>query len=96
MDNALTCNETVVDVLKDSSYSTKYTWESADNCSEAQELDKQNGYAMAQFITALLEENNAPCVEEVIGLLEEFIQECKATDKTLLLEELQNALHNAG
>lgn len=90
------CHATITSVLKDSSYN--YNWNEAEkeNTAQKETLDRTCGYAMAEFIQGLLADNNAPCVEEVIGLLEEFIQECNAENKEQLLVELSNALNNAG
>ena len=96
MDTTAHCNEIVRDVLQDSAYSSTYEWTMPEVSPDAPVLNKTNGYAMTQFIAGLLKENNAPCAEEVIGLLEEFIQECTATKKDALLEELRIALNNAG
>ncbi|OBQ52144.1 hypothetical protein [Halodesulfovibrio spirochaetisodalis] len=88
------CEQAVKNVLQDSAYQESYKWDNTDT--EQTSLNRTNGTAMAVFIAEIIQDNNAPCVEEVIGLLEEFIQECTATEKTTLLEELRVALNNAG
>lgn len=97
MDTLENCHTTIENVLKDSPYHQTYSWNDASQDSIASEtFDRTNGYAMLHFISAIIKENNAPCVEEVIGLLEEFIQESKADHKPDLLEELRAALNAAG
>lgn len=91
------CHTIIEDVLKDSPYYQTYSWDGSTQDEIASEiLDRGNGHAMCTFIAAIITENNAPCAEEVIGLLEEFIQESKADQKTDLLEELRIALNAAG
>ena len=91
------CHTIIEDVLKDSTYHQSYNWDNAsENGTASETIDRSNGYAMLHFISAIIQENNAPCAEEVIGLLEEFIQESKANHKPDLLEELRVALNAAG
>lgn len=91
------CENTIKNVLEDSPYNQIYVWNKAttSNYTENMQLDRTDGIALAVFIAEILQDNNAPCVEEVIGLLEEFIQECSATEKTALLDELSATLNNA-
>lgn len=97
MDTLENCHTIIEDVLKDSPYHQTYSWDDATQDGIASEtIDRNNGYAMLHFISAIIQENNAPCAEEVIGLLEEFIQESKADHKPDLLEELRIALNAAG
>jgi len=92
------CEIIIKDVLQDSPYCEKYIWDDATIASAEQsaELNRTDGMGMTVFLAELLQDNNAPCVEEVIGLLEEFVQECTATKKTALLDELSASLNNAG
>ena len=95
--NTIPCIDTIVEVLKDSSYTESYVWTNDSASFDAMPtLDKTDGFAMAHFIASLLKANGAPCVEEVIGLLEEFIQGCTATKTDEVLQELSVALNNAG
>ncbi|MEZ0575656.1 hypothetical protein [Halodesulfovibrio aestuarii] len=91
------CEQTIKNVLKDSPYCEKYVWEeeTAVPREQSAELNRADGMAMTVFIAEILQDNNAPCVEEVIGLLEDFVHECTATEKNALLVELSNALNNA-
>lgn len=91
------CEIIIKDVLQDSPYSEKYVWddERTTSAEENVELNRADGMAMAVFLAEILQDNNAPCVEEVIGLLEEFVQECTATEKAALLDELSASLNNA-
>jgi len=91
------CETIIKNVLQDSPYCDKYVWDTEPTTSPEQnaELNRADGFAMTLFLAEILQDNNAPCVEEVIGLLEEFVQECAATEKTALLDELRNALANA-
>lgn len=91
------CENIIKSVLQDSPYCEKYVWddEATVLTEQSAKLNRADGMAMTVFLAEILQENNAPCVEEVIGLLEEFVQECTATEKTALLDELSNALNNA-
>ncbi|SIO27850.1 hypothetical protein [Halodesulfovibrio marinisediminis] len=91
------CENIIRNVLLDSPYCEKYVWDTELTAQLEQDatLDRTNGIAMTVFLAEILQDNNAPCVEEVIGLLEEFVQECTATEKSALLGELSNALNNA-
>ncbi|WP_290919776.1 hypothetical protein [Halodesulfovibrio sp.] len=91
------CESTIKNVLQDSPYCEKYIWDTESTTSPEHnaELNRADGLAMTLFLAEILQDNNAPCVEEVIGLLEEFIQESTATEKTTLLDELRNSLNNA-
>ncbi|MCT4534195.1 hypothetical protein [Halodesulfovibrio sp.] len=91
------CENTIKSVLEDSPYNQNYVWNktTTSNYTENVQLDRADGLALTLFIAEILQDNNAPCVEEVIGLLEEFIQESSATEKTALLDELSAALNAA-
>ncbi len=91
------CEIIVKDVLSLGAHCEKYTWDDTTTASAEQsaELNRADGMGMTLFLAELLQDNNAPCVEEVIGLLEEFVQECTATEKTALLDELSASLNNA-
>ena len=91
------CEIIIKDVLQDSPYSENYVWDDeSTTCAEQNlELNRADGMAVTVFLAEILQDNNAPCVEEVIGLLEEFVQECTATEKTALLDELSASLNNA-
>jgi len=82
-----------MNVLQNSPYQNKYIW-SVQSAPSAV-FDRTNGMTVLAFIKELLLDNNAPCVEEVVGLLEDFVQESKATNTSDLITELGVALNNA-